>query len=106
MKVLIADHDPISRRLFEVLFGKWGHDVITARDHRRALQMLQPSEAPSLVISDTMIPDTDGLKLCHKIRGTERCENIYFVYSYSKGRQEGNDEMLQSPCRCLCGQAF
>jgi CheY-like chemotaxis protein len=105
MKVLIADHDPVSRRLFGLLFGKWGHDVTTARDYRGALHMLQPSEAPSLLISDTMIPDADGLKLCHKIRGTERCENIYFVYYYSKGSKEGNDQMLQGPCRCVCGQA-
>jgi CheY-like chemotaxis protein len=106
MKVLIADHDPVSRRLLGLLFGKWGHDVTAAGDCRRALQMLQPTEAPSLVISDTMIPEADGLKLCHEIRGTERCENIYFVYSYSKGCKERNDRRLQGSHKCLPGQAF
>jgi CheY-like chemotaxis protein len=105
MKILIADHDPVSRRISELVFDEWGHDVMTARDSRHALEILQPSGAPRLVISDTMIPDTDGLKLCGEISGKKRKEDIYFVYSYSKKRKEQNDQTVQSRHRCLCQQA-
>jgi len=106
MKILIADHDPVSRRILELVFDEWGHDVMAACDHRRALQMLQLPVVPRLVISDTMMPDTDGLKLCRKLGGTERCEDTYFLYSYSKDRKEQNDQTVQSRHRCPCKQAI
>jgi len=105
MKILIADHDPVSRQILGLVFDEWGHDVMTVRDSRQALKILQPSEVPSLVISDTMIPDTDGLKLCHKIGGKNKNENIYFFYSYSKERKEQNDQTVQSRHGWLCAQA-
>jgi len=97
MKILIADHDPVSRRISELVFDEWGHDVMTVRDSKQALEILQPLEIPSLVISDTMMPDADGLKLCGEIRGKKRKEDNYFVYSYGKKTTEQDDQTAQGP---------
>lgn len=94
MKILIAEHDPVCRQISELVFDEWGHDVVTAPDSRQALEILQMSGAPNLVISDTMMPDTDGLKFCGKIPGTEQCEGNYFVYLNRKGRKAGDYPML------------
>jgi len=83
MKILIADHDPVSRRISELIFDAWGHDVITAQDTARVLEILQASEAPSLVISDSVMPDWDGLKLFRTIGGVKRREDAYLLYCYS-----------------------
>jgi PleD family two-component response regulator len=53
-----------------------------------------------------MMPDADGLKLCHKIGEQKGNEDIYFLYSYSKERKEQNDQTVQSRHRCLCEQAI
>ena len=36
MKVLIIEDDPVSRRLLEVLLGKWGYEVVATSDGRKA----------------------------------------------------------------------
>ena len=32
MRILIADDEPVSRRMLQALLGKWGYDVVTAED--------------------------------------------------------------------------
>ncbi len=87
MKVLIVEDDPVYRRLLEVFLSKWGYDVVATRDGREAWEVLQEPEAPSLVISDWMMPDMDGLELCSKIREMEKSNYVYFIILTAKGRK-------------------
>ncbi len=105
MKVLIAEDDAASRRLLEASLHKWGYDVLTTRDGREALEVFQNPEAPSLVISDWMMPDMDGLGLCRKIREMERSGYVYFIILTAegtkddviKGLEAGADDYLLKP---------
>lgn len=105
MKVLIAEDDAASRRLLEASLHKWGYDVLTTRDGREALEVFQNPEAPSLVISDWMMPDMDGLGLCRKIREMERSGYVYFIILTAEGTKEdvikgleaGADDYLLKP---------
>ena len=119
MKVLIAEDDSVSRRLLEAFLRKWGYDVIVTSDGREAWEVLQNPEAPSLVISDWMMPKMDGLWLCRKIRKTEKLGYIYFIILTAKGMKEdvikgleaGADDYLIKPfdrgelkCRVKIGE--
>lgn len=105
MKVLIAEDDAASRRLLEASLHKWGYDVLTTCDGREALEVFQNPEAPSLVISDWMMPDMDGLGLCRKIREMERSGYVYFIILTAegtkddviKGLEAGADDYLIKP---------
>ena len=105
MKVLIAEDDPVSRRLLEAFLGKWGYDVVVTSDGIEAWEVLQKPEAPSLVISDWMMPNLDGLELCRKIREMERSSYTYFIILTAKERKEdvvkgleaGADDFLIKP---------
>lgn len=105
MKILIADDDPVSRRLLEAFLRKWRYDVVVTCDGREAWEAIQKPEAPNLVISDWMMPGMDGLELCHKIREMERPDYIYFIILTSKGSKEdvvkgleaGADDFLIKP---------
>ncbi len=105
MKVLIAEDDASSRRLLEASLHKWGYDVLTTCDGREALEVFQNPEAPSLVISDWMMPDMDGLGLCRKIREMERSGYVYFIILTAEGTKEdvikgleaGADDYLIKP---------
>ena len=68
MKILIAEDDPISRRLLEVTLGKWGYEVISCPDGDVAWDTLQQPGAPSLAILDWMMPGMDGLQVCREVR--------------------------------------
>lgn len=105
MKVLIAEDDPVSRRLLEAFLAKWGYDVVVTSDGKEAWDVLQRPEAPSLVISDWMMPNVDGLELCRKIREMERSSYTYFIILTAKERKEdvvkgleaGADDFLIKP---------
>jgi len=105
VKILIAEDDPIARRLLEAFLGKWGYDVVATCDGREAWEVLNEPEAPNLVISDWMMPGMDGLELCRKIRKMERSDYIYFIILTAKGTKEdvilgldaGADDFLIKP---------
>jgi len=96
MKILIADDDPISKRLLEATLSGWGYDVLVTSDGSEAWEAMQQPEAPGLVISDWMMPDMDGLELCRKIRQMERTGYIYFIILTAKGRKEDIIEGLEA----------
>ena len=105
MKVLIAEDEPVSRRLLEVFLSKWGYDAVVTCDGSEAWEVLQKPEAPNLVISDWMMPHMDGLELCRRIREMERSEYSYFIILTAKERKEdviqgleaGADDFLTKP---------
>jgi len=68
MKVLIADDDPVSRHMLEVLLERWGYEVIVAQDGDEASQMLASPDGPKLAVLDWVMPGLDGIQLCRKIR--------------------------------------
>jgi diguanylate cyclase (GGDEF)-like protein len=105
MKILIAEDDPISRRVLEANLAGWGYDVMIASDGSEAWELLQRPDAPNLVISDWMMPNMDGLELCRRIRGMERSGYIYFIILTAKGEKQdiiegleaGADDFLTKP---------
>ena len=52
MKVLIAEDEPVSRRLLESFLRKWGYDVLVTCDGSEAWEALNETESPNLVVSD------------------------------------------------------
>jgi diguanylate cyclase (GGDEF)-like protein/PAS domain S-box-containing protein len=68
MRILIADDDPVSRRILEAKLVKWGYDVVVTCDGAEAWDALRSEDAPRLAILDWMMPGIDGVKLCRKVR--------------------------------------
>jgi two-component system cell cycle response regulator len=96
MKVMIVEDDPVSRRLLETFFKKWGYEVLSATDGVEAWEIMQQPGAPSLVISDWMMSAMDGPELCEKIRGMDRPDYTYFILLTSKGDKKDIIEGLES----------
>jgi two-component system chemotaxis response regulator CheY len=105
MKILIAEDDPVSRRLLEVTLRKFGYDVIVTSNGNEALKSLQGPSVPSLVISDWMMPGMDGLELCRNIRKMKKSSYTYIIILTAKGEKEdvikgldaGADDFLIKP---------
>ena len=68
MKLLIADDDLTSRTMLAAISKKWGYESIVVEDGEFAWQVLQESDAPSLLLIDWEMPRLDGLGLCQRIR--------------------------------------
>ena len=104
MKVLIADDDPISRKLLQSYLQKWGCEVTTAENGAEAWACFQRDEFP-IVITDWMMPELDGLELLRRIRSGPRPGYVYLILLTAKGQKEdlvagmdaGADDFLTKP---------
>jgi len=105
MKILIAEDDPVSRRLLEITLRNFGYEVVVTGDGTEALEVLQGPSVPSLVISDWMMPGMDGLELCRRIREMKKSGYTYVIILTAKGKKEdvikgldaGADDFLTKP---------
>lgn len=88
MKVLIAEDDPVSRRVLQATLVKWGYDAVTCSDGVAAWEALQKKDAPQLAILDWMMPGLDGVEVCRKVRAMSDPRFTYIILLTAKGRTE------------------
>ena len=84
MKILVADDDPLERRIVANLLAKCGHEVLQCSDGEMAWQLVQ-SEGIRLMVSDWVMPKLTGIDLCHKIRAAALDRYVYVILCTSKG---------------------
>jgi two-component system cell cycle response regulator len=87
--VLIAEDDPICRRVLQNRLQNWGFRVITAEDGLQAWEILRKGDAPDLLILDWVMPGIDGPELCRRIR--ERRDAIYPYILLVTGKDDTQD---------------
>lgn len=77
--LLIAEDDPDILKLLDATLTFKGYRVITARNGRDALEILQ-LKRPAVVITDIMMPRLDGFGLVHRIRINPETRDIPVVF--------------------------
>ena len=105
MKVLVAEDEPVSRRILKAILVKWGYEVVVVSDGIEALQTLESEEAPFLAILDWMMPGMDGIGVCQKIRESIHLKPTYIILLTAKdnkedlvlGLQSGADDYITKP---------
>jgi two-component system cell cycle response regulator len=107
VKILIAEDDPVSRRLLEAKLTRWGYEVIVTRDGNEAWQALQAVDAPRLAVLDWMMPGMDGADLCREIRKGLKEPYTYIILLTTlrgeedivAGMEAGADDYITKPFR-------
>jgi DNA-binding response OmpR family regulator len=79
MKILVVDDSNPHRRMLTAVFGRAGHDVITAPDGEAALALLS-AEPVDAVVSDVRMPKMDGFQLCRTIRQDPHWSRLPFIF--------------------------
>src|SRR5215467_11177211 len=94
MQVLLVEDSPVYRKLIGDYLKDWGFTVQVAENGTKAWDFLQQQTAPKLALLDWVLPDIDGIELCHRIRqaGANR-EYIYVILLTGK---DGRQNMLQA----------
>ncbi len=106
MKILVADDDPVSRRLMERTLQNSGYEVVTASDGRQAAQELCRPGGARLALIDWMMPELDGPGVCRVVRSRQDESYVYILLLTSKqssedvvmGLEAGADDYLTKPC--------
>jgi diguanylate cyclase (GGDEF)-like protein len=96
VRILVADDDPVTRRLLEAQLQKWGHEVIVCADGSCAWRELSAENAPRLIILDWMMPGIEGVNICRQIRKLEHQPYKYLILLTSKNRQDDVIEGLEA----------
>jgi len=104
MKLLVADDDPTSRLIAEVMLKTLGHDSLIVANGTDAWEAFV-SWHPDTVISDLMMPGMTGLDLCRAIRSHPRGASTYFIvvtrlgalHEVHQGMIAGADDYLVKP---------
>ncbi len=105
MNILIADDDPVTRRLLEAHLVKWGYEVVAASNGTEAWEVLEKDDHPTLAILDWMMPGKDGVQVCRAIRKRGKEPYIYIVLLTGRGQRQdiiegldaGADDYLTKP---------
>jgi phosphoserine phosphatase RsbU/P len=104
MKILIVEDDFDARDLLQVMLGLDGHEVVAAVNGEDGWAKFQ-DEHFSVVISDWLMPETDGLELCQRIRSSETTRYSYFILltalqgksNYLEAMRSGADDFVSKP---------
>jgi hypothetical protein len=67
-RILIAEDDPVSRRMLESLLLNWGCNVTVVTDGMEAFRVVDRADPPRLAILDWMMPGMEGVQICQRIR--------------------------------------
>ncbi len=96
MNVLIAEDDPVSRRLLQAALIKWGYEVTVTTNGKETWETLQKPGAPSLLVLDWLMPEMDGVEVCRLARETPALKSAYIILLTSRGSKEDIVEGLQA----------
>ena len=70
MRILLAEDNPINRRLMAGLLGREGHQVVAVEDGRKALGAIA-AQSFDLVLMDMQMPELDGIAATRAIRALD-----------------------------------
>jgi sigma-B regulation protein RsbU (phosphoserine phosphatase) len=104
MRILIAEDDPVARRVLEDAIGGLGHDVVTAVDGQEAWDHLNAAGF-DMLLTDWVMPGLDGVELCQRLRARDSAPFLYIMLISNRDTTEdvvagimaGADDFLRKP---------
>jgi CheY-like chemotaxis protein len=79
MQILLAEDDPVSRRMLEATLLGFGFKTISVGDGTEALRILEQPNPPQLLIMDVNMPEVSGLEVCKFIRNSPELRYSYVI---------------------------
>ena len=104
-RILVAEDDPVSRRMLEAFLTKWGYQVVSVANGSDALRILEAEDAPPLAVLDWMMPGLEGPQVCQRVREQLDRPYVYVLLLTARtqkddllrGLESGADDYLTKP---------
>jgi CheY-like chemotaxis protein len=100
--LVVEDDDDVRSYVVETL-GGLGYDVLEAAGASEALRLLEQHKAVSLLLTDVVMPGTNGRKLADEAKQRQPALKVAFMTGYSRnaivhqGRLDGGVALIQKP---------
>ena len=78
-RVLVVEDDDDLRESLEILLGRRGFTVQSARHGEEALEQIDPEHPPCLIVLDLMMPVMDGWELRRRLLADPRLASVPVV---------------------------
>jgi response regulator RpfG family c-di-GMP phosphodiesterase len=103
-RILVADDEPLLRRMYESYLSNEGYEVVCASDGEEAIQRAR-ALGPDLVITDVKMPRTDGYEVCRALKEDRDTRHVPVVIvsalgaelDVDRGFKAGANEYLTKP---------
>ena len=105
MRVLIAEDDPVSRRILSATLERWNYTVEPTCDGAEAWSALNGPDPAPVAILDWMMPGMDGTEICRRLREAPDREPTYVILLTARhssndvveGLEAGADDYVRKP---------
>lgn len=84
-RILVVEDEPDLLKTVCYSLEQEGYEAVPAIDGKTALEKLEGSGIPDLVILDLMLPDMGGLEICRHIRAAESLAHIPIIMATARG---------------------
>ena len=91
--ILVVDDQPINVQLLKLKLEKEGIVVLPAFSGQEALSVVAKTK-PDLILLDVMMPDMDGIEVCHRLQADEESRHIPVIFVTARNSKEGKLEGL------------
>ncbi len=104
MRILVADDDPVTRRVLQTTLATSGYEVEATADGDSAWVVLERERDIRLALLDWMMPGLDGTDLCRRVRQRTGAY-VYIILLTVRNRKEdvvlglqaGADDYITKP---------
>ena len=103
--IMVVDDDPGVITLVERGLKEEGHEIITAGHGVQALRIMQ-ERRPNLVILDIIMPGTNGLEVCERMRRSPGLCDVPILFLTKKDEIEDRIEGLSAGADDYLGKPF
>ena len=96
-KILIVDDESHIRMLIEQTLEDLeddGVELLFAENGREALELIE-QELPNLVFLDVMMPEMNGMEVCHKVKKELNLDQVYIILLTAKGQEVDRQKGLE-----------
>jgi CheY-like chemotaxis protein len=94
-RILVIDDEEIMLENIEELLNDKGYEVVTAKNGKLALEMLE-QEIPDLIICDILMPEMNGYSFVRHIREDPRTSWISVMFLSAKGSSQDRVQGLDA----------
>ena len=106
MRVLLADDDSYWRVLLAKHLEKWGYEAVAVEDGAQALDRLRTDPGVDVLVTDWLMPNMDGIRLCEEARRLERHRYLFIIMLTAVSEREGLLQGMQAGADAFLGKPF